>query len=266
MRTAGEPNEQPPGAGRRRRLVWPAVLGSTVLLAATGAAGFALGNARSPDSTPALLTAARTGGVRPGATVTVTGSGSVEGRPDTVSFQIGVETTDPSASTALDGNDSQVAALESTLASHGVARSGMQTSDLSISANTSHGVVTGFTVDDDLDVTMHDVAAAGPAIEAAAQSVGNGIQLYGISFSIANDSHLLAVARAEAMANARTEAAQLARGAGTTLGPIRKVTDDENASPVVYGQAAAFSAAVPIEQGSQPVSVEVTVVYALGSR
>jgi len=76
-------------------------------------------------------------------------------------------------------------------------------------------VVTGFTVANYLDVTMHQIKKAGGAIDAAAHAVGNGIQLNGITFSISNESKLLASARAKAMRNAHTEAAQVARGGAT---------------------------------------------------
>ena len=71
------------------------------------------------------------------------------------------------------------------------------------------------------------------------------------------------------MQNARTEADQLAAGAGLSLGPIVRVTDQENAQPTYYYgdalRAAAGSASVPLEQGSQPISVQVSVVYSLQS-
>ncbi|MGH9291352.1 MAG: SIMPL domain-containing protein, partial [Acidimicrobiales bacterium] len=210
--------------------------------------------------------------VAPGATITVTGSGSVQGTPDTVSFSIGVQSTALTANGALVDNNTRTADLEATLERSGVTKTGMQTSDLNIWPNyDNHGNLTGFSVDDTLNVTMHDLTKAGGAIEAGAQAVGNGIQLNGVSFSISNQSALLAAARAKAMKNAATEAAQVAGGAGLALGGVKKVTDQENsAAPVVYGpnQAVGFaasSARVPIEAGRQPVSVQVTVIYLLRS-
>ncbi|MHB1989092.1 MAG: SIMPL domain-containing protein [Acidimicrobiales bacterium] len=238
-----------------------------LVVAVTGLGGVVLGRSEAPGSPQprAVLDAARTS-VSPMATISVTGSGTVQGIPDTVSFQVGVQSSAATAVTALSENNARVASLESTLGRHGVTGPEMQTSGLNINENTAHGVVTGFTVDDELDVTMHKLSEAGSAIDAAAQAVGNGIELYGISFSISNESRLLASARARAIKNARTEASQLASGAGAVLGGIVKVTDQENSNPgPIYGGAGlAFAATrVPIETGSQPVSVQVSVVYAL---
>ncbi len=202
------------------------------------------------------------------ATITVTGSGTVQGTPDTVSFQIGVLTTAKSAVAALSTNNARVGSLETALRTNGVAKKDMQTSGLNIYENTnSSGQVTGFSVSDNLNVTMHDIKKAGAAIDAAAQAAGNGIQLYGVTFSISNQSKLLASARAKAMHNARTEASQVASGGGASLGSIVRITDQENSSTSpVYPFAGATntkSSGVPIQAGSQTITVQVSVVYAL---
>lgn len=264
----GESFPQARLAPTRRMPRWPFAAAAAIVLAGIAAGGILLGSGGSRQA-PALA-AARSAAVTPQATITVTGSGTVEGTPDTVSFQIGVHTSSPTATAALEANNSQVRALESTLARDGVQKKDMQTSNLNISENRNkYNVLTGFSVDDDLNVTMHDVSKAGSAIGAAARAVGNGVQLYGVTFSISNQSGLLATARAKAMQNARTEADQVAQGAGLALGGVVRVTDHENgSSPVMFDGIAAPSAAalsVPIEAGSQPVNVQVTVVYLLRS-
>jgi len=205
------------------------------------------------------------------ATITVTGSGTVTGAPNTMAFQVGVQSTAGSAVNALDENNVKMAALESSLLKSGIAKKNLQTSGLDIYENTnSNGDVTGFTAVDDLNVTTHDISHAGQAIDAAAHSVGNGIQLSGVTFSISNQSKLLAAARARAIRNAHVEATQVAKGGGTTLGDIVKVTDEENTGStgivVPYASFAAAAAKnVPIQAGTQSVNVQVEVVYALAS-
>jgi uncharacterized protein YggE len=238
-----------------------------VVGAGVAVAGVAVGRTggASPGPQKIMLDSAQNNPAS-GATITVTGNGSVEGTPDTVSFQIGVHTVSSTATSALSQNNAQVASLESTLEHHGVATSDMQTSNLALSDNTnSSNVITGFSCDDDLNVTMHGIGGAGQAIDAAANAVGNGIQMYGISFAISNKSSLLATARARAMQNAWNEANQLALGAGDTLGSIVRVTDQENQVPQwTFATGAAYdAAAVPVDAGRQPVSVQVTVVYSL---
>ncbi|HEY1763093.1 MAG TPA: SIMPL domain-containing protein [Acidimicrobiales bacterium] len=204
-------------------------------------------------------------------TITVTGSGTVTGTPNTMSFQMGVQTIAASAASALSENNVKTAALEASLLNNGVTKRNLQTSDLNIYANTnSNGTVTGFTASDELNVTTHQLSKAGAAIDAAAKSAGNGVQLSGVTFSISNQSKYLAAARSRAIQNAHSEASQIAKGGGTTVGSIVKVTDEENtgSSGIVYPFtqfASAAAKSVPVQAGSQSISVQVKVVYSLGS-
>ncbi|MGH9303353.1 MAG: SIMPL domain-containing protein [Acidimicrobiales bacterium] len=271
-----EKNSSQPGTSRRERSPF------YVAVAALMAAGVALGGvalgrsgpSSRGNSTNTHLVSASRRAVSPGATITVSGSGSVQGTPDTVSFSIGVQSNAVSANGALSDNNARTAALEASLEAHGVTKADMQTSDLNIWPNYNNGDLTGFSADDTLNVTMHRLSTAGAAIEAGAEAVGNGVQLNGISFSISNQSALLAAARAKAMRSAATQASQLAEGAGLALGGVVRVTDQEGTpSPEFYGASSFTDVAgraalpVPIQAGRQPVSVQVKVVYLLlGSR
>jgi uncharacterized protein len=233
-------------------LMWLVVV--VVLVAGVAGAGVAIG--RSSPSSPG--------------TVTVTGLGKVMGTPDTITVQLGVHTSAPTATGALEENNAKTHALTASLRRHGVAAKDMQTSGLDLYPVTnSSGTVTGFSVDNSLAVTIHRIARAGATIDAAANAVGNGIQLSGVTLSISNDSKLLAAARAKAMGNARTTAAQVAAGGGAHLGAVVRIVDQENTNSYVYPVFGAASSvpsalrAVPIEAGSQAISVQVKVVFAL---
>jgi uncharacterized protein len=253
------PRERRRSAGNP--VAWLAGVVAILVIVIVAAAGVAFG--RSSKSDPA--------------TITVTGSGTVQGVPDTVNFTVGIHTTESSAAAALAVNDRQVAALERTLEQYNVPTKDLQTSGLSIFQQTNqNGVVTGFTVDDTLNVTVTSSVKganalsekAGRVIDAAATRAGNGIDFGGVTFSISNDSAYLASARTQAMRNAMTEASGLASGANRTVTGIMRVTDQETsvAPPTPYPFYAAVDATrsgVPIQIGQQPVNVQVTVVYTL---
>jgi uncharacterized protein YggE len=242
-------------ADHRPRLTgWILTMVTALVVVAVGFVGVVLGHSKAGATS----------------TITVTGSGTVHGTPDTINFQIGVSTVNPEATTALSENDAKVLALEAALMKNGVTKRDMQTSGLNIYDNTNNqGMVTGFTVQDTLSVTMHQVQKAGAAIDAAARAAGNGVQLNGVSFTITNDSKLLRAARIRAMDNARLAAGQLARAGDAHVTGIVKITDNENQSSGVYypqfDAPEALHAAVPIETGSQPVNVQVTVIYSLAN-
>lgn len=262
--------------GRISRTRVFAVIGIAVLVVGGSLLGaFALsssGASHPSGNLRTVLAASHGAAAVSGATITVTGNGQVEGTPDTATFQAGVDTTASTAVAALEKNNAQVTSLEQSLELNGVEAKDIQTSWLNLSANTnSNGQVTGFSADDELTVTMKDLSNLGVALDSAVHATGNGVTLGGISFSISNQSALLAAARAQAMLEADTEGSQLAAGAGLALGPIVKVTDQENAgqqvfySPVGFAAASASASAVPVQAGQQQLSVQVTVVYQLVS-
>jgi uncharacterized protein YggE len=227
------------------------------------------GSSRGSTNLKTVLTSSHSAAAATGATITVTGTGQVEGTPDTATFDVGVVTTSKSAVIALDDNNTKVAALEASLEQNGVLAKKIQTSSLNLSANTdSDGNVTGFTADDELTVTMTNLSDLGQALDAAVHAAGDGAVLDGISFSISNQSALLAAARAQAMQAAATQASQLAAGAGLAVSSVVKVTDQENAGQQVYFApvnvaASSSGTPVPVEAGQQQISVQVTVVYQL---
>jgi uncharacterized protein len=262
QRPAPPLDSTPTGARPTPRGAW---FGAVVVLVvlAIGAVGLLLGRSTRAGATGAV------------GTITVTGSGTVQGVPDTLQFSVGVVTVRGTATSALAANDVTVQRLERTLLRYGVAQKDLQTSNLNIYENTNdQGQLTGFTVDDTLNVTMHNVdkkgnlAKAGGAIEGAAMAAGNGIQFNGITFSITNESSLLAAARSKAMQDALTEARQDATAGGTSVGGVVKISDQVNqqVQPFTYGfdaTASSLRAGVPLEAGTQPVAVQVTVEYAL---
>lgn len=239
-----------------------AALAMVVLAAGGTVGGLLISNSSASAANPGSGT---------GSTIEVTGTGTATGTPDTVTIQLAVSTTAASATSALDQNNSEMKSLEDVVIASGAALSDLQTSNLNLSPNyASGGTITNYGAQDDLTVTLHDVGTSGGVIDAAAHAVGNDVQIQGISFSISNTSALLKAARLQAMQNAGTEAADLALSAGSSLGAIAKITDQEQSvtpppREFAANLPAASASAVPVETGSEQISVQVDVVYALGN-
>ncbi len=229
------------------------IVASTVIALVALGAGLAIGHHR---------------GAAPG-TIAVTGTASATGTPDTVAFSIGVSTSGASTASALAANNARTRAVETALLAAGARKSGLATSGLNVSTTTDNqGRVTGYQVYDELTVTSHLVTRAGSLIAAALGAAGNTAQLSGITYSITDQSAVLARARAHAVANAERAASQLAHAAHRSLGAVTSVVDLENNQPVIYPVPYAFGAvkaasSVPVEAGTQSVSVTVKVSYAL---
>ena len=124
-----------------------------------------------------------------------------------------------------------------------------------------------------MSAVIHDVAKAGPAIDAATQAVGDGITLGGVSFSIDDTSDLYGQARQKAVAEAKQRAGQLAQAAGVSVGTVLSMNESVQSSPYPYGfdraasgvatTAAAAPAPTPLEPGSQELQLRVQVVFEL---
>ena len=151
----------------------------------------------------------------------------------------------------------------------GVAAADIQTANLSIQPNYpgSSQAPDGYAVQESLTATLRQLATAGAQISAAVQAGGNATTVDGVSLNLADDSGLLAAARAAAIADAKVKAGQYARAIGQPLGSVLSITDQSQPLAVPVNAAAAGSAAdhsVPISPGSQQLSVSVTVVFGSG--
>ena len=200
-----------------------------------------------------------------GAGITAHGTGEVTGTPDIATIDLGVSTQAAGAQAALDANTQQTTALLAQLKGKGVADADLRTSRLSVNPTFDNpsGHITGYEVTNQVTVTIRDIAAAGGIIDAAAQAAGDAVRVQQLAFSIDDDSALRATARADAVHKAQEQAKQLADAAGVALGPIRTITEvASGGTPQPYQAGAlAESKAVPIQPGTQQLSVNVEIVY-----
>lgn len=232
---------------------------SGVMVLALGAVALA---GCSGGSEPAAATST-SAGLTPG--ITTRGLGTVTTTPDTVTIVIGVQTRAQSAKAALDANTDKATALINVLKGKGVAPADLQTSQLSVNptSDSATGRITGYEVTNQVTAKLHDIGAAGGLIDAAGDVAGDAVRLQQLSFSIADDSAARAQARANAVRQAQAHAKQMADGAGVRLGQIRSITEVPASPPGPLGRDAAAAAPVPIEPGTQDLTVMVEIVYAI---
>ena len=201
--------------------------------------------------------------------IEVTATAQEKGTPDTLSLQLAVMTNARSSAIALNRNDTEMRHLQAIFRDAGVASSDLQTNNLSVGPTyNENGKVNGYQAEDDLGVTLHDIARSGAVIDSAENAVGNDVEINSISFSISSDSSLLRRASVLAMQQARAQAEDFARGGNEVLGSIVKVSQVQSTTPQplepVFNAAAGVARSpVPIRPGTEQVSVEVDVVYRL---
>lgn len=201
--------------------------------------------------------------------ISAQGAGKVTGTPDTLTVVLGVQTQATEAQAALQDNSRRATALIDTLKSKGVAAEDIRTSELSVSPTWAPGGtgINGYQVTNQVTATLHDITQAGAVIDAAASATGDAIRVQQTSFAISDDSDLRSEARSRAVRQAQEQARQMADAAGVTLGKVRSIVEVPPTpgvpNPYMMRNPGdmALADAVPVEAGSQELTVHVAVTY-----
>jgi len=201
-------------------------------------------------------------------TITVSASGKVSQVPDVARVSLGVSQTKPTVQAARQAAATRMTNIIAAMKALGVADADIQTVGLNLYpqyANGSSTKIVGYTVGNQIQITVRDLDKADDVVDTA--TAKGATEVDGISFDIADPAKALNDARVSAIAAAQASAAAMASAAHLSLGSVISITDTSPASPIVYGglpgRFAAADAATPIQPGSQDVSANVTVVFAI---
>ena len=206
-------------------------------------------------------------------TVNVTGNAQVILTPDIAYISIGVHTEAQSAQEAVTGNSTQSQAVIDAIKAQGVDAKDIQTTNFSVYQQDKYGpngenLGTFFMVDNTVYVTMRDIQKIGSILDASVGAGANSI--YGITFDVLDKETALTTGRDQAMADAKSQAEQLAQAAGATLGPVQSISYYSSApTPIYYdnkgvgGGGASPAVSVPVAPGQLTLTVSVSVAWEL---
>jgi uncharacterized protein YggE len=199
--------------------------------------------------------------------ITMNGHGEARAVPDTAMLSAGVSAQAPTAAAALAANTTRMQSVLAALKKQGVPEKDIQTSNFSISPQYANGNgeaprITGYQANNQVEVRLEDVSKLGVTLDALVTAGAN--QMNGVSFSIRNDTTLLADARVAAVAEARLKAETFAKAAGVGLGSILSIGEGGNEGPRPMYAAAPMMVrdkAVPMALGEQSVNADITIVW-----
>lgn len=216
---------------------------------------------------PLLCLAPAAVAITPRPTVTVSGTGSASATPDELSLSLDVSTQARSVRTAMDQANHAMAKVTDKLSADGVTASDIQTTGMSVQPQYSdQGTISGYSVTESLTAELRSVATAGQTIADAVDAGGNAIRVDSVAFDLSDQqAALMAKARANAIADARANAAEDATAAGRKLGQVLSISESDTFGPPnpIAPRALAGASAVPLNAGTQRVSVTVIVSYEL---
>ena len=201
--------------------------------------------------------------------LTVYGSGKASATPDEFNIMISVNESGSTAASALSADNSKTADLVSVLKGAGVPAANIKTTNFSLNPQyTYKGILTGYSVSNDITAKLTSLSTAGSVIDAAQAAIGNAGSLQSLGFSVSNEMALQSQARASAVRDAKVQAQAMALAAGEKIAGICSLSDVSSTPnqphPVVDAMPTANAvSSVPLEAGTQQVSVQVKVVYGL---
>ena len=196
--------------------------------------------------------------------ITVTGVGHVDAVPDEAEFSIGITTNGATARDALAANSARMRRLIAALKAAGVDERDIKTQNVSVGPDYREGAESsGFSAQNSVSVTIHELDRAGAVLEAASQAGANNV--YGPSLSRSDRESLEAKALENAVKNARKRAEALADAAEVRLGRVTSIVESAGGGGFEpYAARAEDSGGeVPIEKGTEEIAASVTVTFAI---
>lgn len=207
-------------------------------------------------------------------TLTVSGSGSASGAPDTALVRLGVQTSDEDVLAAFNRSNEITARIVEALLALGVERADIQTSGLSLHqdrpydpySDVEDGTII-YWAQNSLSVTLRDIALVGEALGASVQAGANSIER--LSYGISDPRALQDSARELAVADARARAEHLAELTGAQLGRVFTISEHggggfrARAESLEFAAMAADAGAATVEAGQLSVSVELQITWEL---
>jgi uncharacterized protein len=198
-------------------------------------------------------------------TVTVTGHGESRVVPDSAVVRVAAVHRAAGVAEALAGADSAAKQIVTTGREHTTPERIGSTSIQIWPAHDDKGAPSGFVAHHSLTLRCDDIDAAGALLSALAGSVGDRLQLEGVSLEVTDRGSAETTAREAAYADAVDRGTHLAGLAGSSLGDAQEVIEGGAVSIVGAPRAAKALAMadVGLEAGEMSVTSSVTVTFQL---
>jgi uncharacterized protein YggE len=203
-------------------------------------------------------------------TVTVIGIGQADAVPDQAVIIAGVRTEGDTAAQTLVENSRQMQTVLTTLRDRGIATGDIRTESVQLFPRYEETPppqtmreLAGYTVVNLMQVRVRSIAGLGELLDEIVQAGANTLQA--IRFEVGDSDDLLDRAREAAMQDASQKAARLAALANASLGDVLTINEvTRGPGPLVAEMIARADAApVPVEPGTQTITVEVQVAWLL---
>jgi uncharacterized protein len=201
--------------------------------------------------------------------VTVVGTGQVQGVPDTLTADVGIEFTAPDVTSAMNQTNDRQQAVINALTGAGLDRKDISTTEVTLSPEYNNpepsrtAAITAYRATNAIAVRIHPADTASRLLALIVGTGGDATRIKSVRYSIADDSQLVKDARSRAFNDAKSRAEQYAQLSALRLGRVLSISEAPGNTPPPVGAPRAMPSMVPLEPGQQTVSFSVTAVWEL---
>lgn len=206
-------------------------------------------------------------------TISVSGTGSVQVKPDQLSLTFVVKSREWNVNTATTGNATITERVINALKDAGVDSSDISTHDYRITQETywenNREYPGRYNVTNTIRILVRNTDLSGAIIDAAVRAGANG--LTGFEYLVSDTTSALRQARTLAVQNAQDAASLFAGASGVKVNEVLDISEGSNYtsrsanSKVMYLDVASegVGATTPIETGTVTVTASVNITYSL---
>jgi uncharacterized protein len=202
-------------------------------------------------------------------TLAVAGQGKAYLTPDVAYINIGVHTEGSEVSDAVSRNTDLANKVSAALKAIGIDAKDIQTTYFNIYPQKQFGpngeeISSQYMVDNTVYVTVRDLSQLGSLLDGAIKAGAN--QINGIQFDSLQKDKAITEARKAAIANARSQADEMAQSAGVKLGAIQSI-NAFNSGPIPMFDAKGGQMSIgtggsaPVSAGQLVITVDVNLTY-----
>ena len=237
---------------------------------------YLLGGQGDAVSVPANAATGESGAEADRRMVSMVGTGEASAVPDQISFTLSATARRLDLDDALDASSATTRRVLSELGKHGVEKSDVQTTGLSMYPEYEYHAyepptLVGYRVTQRATVKVDELSKGGPAIAAAVEVGGNGVRVSGIRLDVGDLDAVMERARDAAVESATAKAEQYAAATGQSLGDVMSIREVGRPAPPRSQElsslrtlaAADAMKVLPIRAGKDDLQVRIQVVWAL---
>jgi uncharacterized protein YggE len=196
--------------------------------------------------------------------ISVSATGTVKVKPDTVRINASTWSIGSNNKIALTQTSAASEKLRATLATFGISKNYIKSFAIAVYPEYNYtadkgSALTGYRATQSFEVIVKNASSAGSLVDSLVEKVGDSLTIEGVTPFISDPTSATASARVDAVNRARAKAQSYAKLLNVSLGKIINLTENNSSSatPLLSAMAKSDSGATTVDLGTQDVVVSI---------